>query len=112
MAKPSRSEAKLIRDELKRRQALRAAILAIVDSGFMISDGKYVRRGQVQRMVCEKLGLRINNAITREITAVLKDEGCEPTTVHGKYYWKNLASKQYALETADFKECADERLLA
>ena len=91
----SNRDAKLLRQELVKRKLLRKLVIATIERDYVVMDGRYSRRGEINQSIADALSISVNNLLIKEVLLYMKGRGVESVTIHGKKYFKNLVSKQF-----------------
>jgi hypothetical protein len=101
------TQKQIVRSELERRKVIQRLIAATIEKKFIIMEGAMTKRGVVQRAVAEALGVMQNNMLSKMVIDYMKAEGCPPSILHGRLYFRNIILKEFCIGTNDFQ---DERL--
>jgi hypothetical protein len=97
----------ILRSELERRKVIQRIISSTVEKKFIIMEGAMTKRGVVQKVIAEAIGVKQNNLLSKMVIDFMKSEGCTPCILHGRLYFRNITSREFCIETFHFQ---DERL--
>ena len=97
----------LVRAELARRAAKSRLIGSVINKHFAIQEGAQTKRGVVQALVANQIGVAQNNRLANDVIEWLQANGVRLIFVHGRRKFRNLVSREFLLKPGEF---LDERL--
>lgn len=80
-------------DELDRRRTLDLAIERIIFSRYQLDPAGKVRKGAVQQLVMDRLGVRDNRRPAQRVKAVLAGHGVTEVFNRGRAFFRGLEEK-------------------
>jgi hypothetical protein len=75
--------------EVLLRQKLKASVKNVVDQDFCIVPAK-IRRGVTNSYIAHRLGMTLNNKLTKVIQEVLIEKGAKKTITDGYNFYSNI----------------------
>lgn len=80
--------------EIARREALEHAIATVINCNFEIKEQCYVRKGKLQAIVANALGVNRSNILQQTVIEYLESKGVYSVAIHGRYNFRGIGMRR------------------